>query len=337
MSVNNAPQRRSPTARPAAKPARRKNSQSETSQKSRQRQPLQQLRRRAERLLDTEIAFIGNDDFVGRRDNPDELSDFAAAVEFGREVVDHSPSAGLPSHLGRLCSTPLLTPDQEQELFRRMNFCKYRANALRSRLSRTKPDADKLAEAQEYLRRAERLRNHLIQANTRLVMSIARKFADGRNGFDDLLSQGVASLMHAVEKFDYSRGYRFSTYATCAVRRDLYRLVMGRKKDFQRFTTGSTEYLNGCADDEPDPDEMTESGWDHLSSSINEMLEHLDERERFIVTYRFGLDESGRKSSYSRLGERLGISKERVRQLANRALEKMRQLAPEYRLEGLLS
>lgn len=292
---------------------------------------------RAKRFFDIEIRFIPNDDFVGRRDSRDDLSDFAAAVELSDAPTEQELSVGLPSHLGRLCATPLLTAEQEQELFRRMNFCKYRANALQSRLPRTRPDRAKLAEAEEYLRRGERVRNYLIQANTRLVMSIARNFADGRNGFDDLLSQGIGSLMHAVEKFDFSRGYRFSTYATCAVRRDLYRLVMSRKKDYQRFTTGSDEYISGCADEVDRSDELTESAWDHLTGSINQMLEKLDERERFIVTYRFGLDESGKKSSYSRLGERLGISKERVRQLANRAIEKLREWAPEHRLEGLLS
>jgi len=246
-------------------------------------------------------------------------------------------SSGLPAHLARMCATPLLTPEQEQELFRRMNFNRYRANAIRSRLSRTNPDADKVAEAEECVRRAERLRDYIIQANTRLVMSIARRFADNCNSFDDLLSQGLASLMHSVEKFDFARGYRFSTYATCAVRRDLYRLVMGYNKHQQRFATGSGEYLNGQPDEERDPDEMTEVGWNHLSTSLQDMLTRLDDRERFIVTHRFGLDESGRRASYSRLGERLGISKERVRQLANRALDKLREIVPEYRLEGLVS
>lgn len=336
MSLAKPPTRRSPspstkTARQAARRAKSRRSAGETP-KAKAR-----LLDRVRTMLDHEIAFIGNDSFVGRRDNTDELSELAERVELGVGSADHALTAGLPSHLGRLCATPLLTPEQEQELFRRMNFCKYRVNALRSRLSRTNPDPAKLAEAEDYLERANRVRNYLIEANTRLVMSIARKFADARNGFDDLLSQGIASLMHAVEKFDYSRGYRFSTYATCAVRRDLYRQVMGRKKDLQRFATGSGEFLTGCADEEFDPDEMTESGWNHLNGSLKEMLEQLDDRERFIVTYRFGLDESGQKSSYSRLGERLGISKERVRQLANRALDKLREWAPEYRLEGLLN
>lgn len=249
----------------------------------------------------------------------------------------HRAAAGLPSHLGRLCATPLLSPEEERELFRRMNYCKYRANALRARLSRTSPDPARLAEAEDYLRRAERLRNHLIQANTRLVMSIARRFADNRNSFDDLLSHGVASLMHSVEKFDFDRGFRFSTYATCAVRRDLYRFVMSRKKDSTRYATGAEDVLAGVGSPEAEASTLSESGWNHLNGALGEMLAELDERERFIVSNRFGLSGSGKQASYSRLGQRLGISKERVRQLANRALEKLRDLSAEHRLETLIA
>lgn len=299
--------------------------------------PSAALLKRAARLLGESIEFIPNDSFKGQRDRLEECSELIRSVELGEVESGSALASGLPAHLGRLCSTPLLSPEEEKELFERMNYCKYRAQALIARLSRTRPALIKVRDAENYLHRAERLRNYLIQANTRLVMSIARKFADARNGFDDLLSQGIASLMHAVEKFDFSRGYRFSTYATCAVRRDLYRLVMKQKKSQQRFATGSGELLDGCPEDEADPDELTESSWRHLSAALVQMLERLDERERFIITYRFGLDESGNRSSYSRLGERLGISKERVRQLANRALDKLREHAPEFRLEALVS
>lgn len=295
------------------------------------------LRRRVDALLRTEIDFIPNDSFVGRRAGVDQLSPLAEAVERGEREGVPAPSSGLPAHLGRMCATDLLTPEQERELFQRMNYCKYRANALRSRLSRTKPDAGRVAEIEDCLRRAERLRNHLIQANTRLVMSIARRFADERNAFDDLLSSGLMSLMHAIEKFDYDRGYRFSTYATCAVRRDLCRFVMNRKKQAQRFSTGADELLGSQSEEPSGEEELSESAWRHLSESLQQMIRRLDERERFIVAHRFGLEDEGKRASYSRLGKRLGISKERVRQLANRALEKLQEWAPDYRLEALVN
>ncbi|MGL4514503.1 MAG: sigma-70 family RNA polymerase sigma factor [Lacipirellulaceae bacterium] len=295
------------------------------------------LAKRVQELLATEMTFIANDEFVGRRESSDERSQLAIDVETGDYDGQNRRAAGLPSHLAGLCATPLLSADEERELFRRLNYCKYRANAVRSRLSRSRPDAEKVAEVEKYLARAERLRNHLIQANTRLVMSIARRFADPRNSFDDLLSHGLASLMHSVEKFDYDRGYRFSTYATCAVRRDLYRMVMGRKRDLQRFSTGASELLDGCAGSEAAEDQLTESAYKQLGATVREMMAKLDDRERTILAARFGLEGMGKRASYSRLGERLGISKERVRQLANRAIDKLRDMAPAYQLEGLLA
>ncbi|MEN1679425.1 MAG: sigma-70 family RNA polymerase sigma factor [Planctomycetota bacterium] len=290
---------------------------------------------RLERVMRTEVSFIPNAEFSGLK--PTQIvdsSDLASEVaeNDGGRVPQFTP--GLPAHLARMCATPLLTHEEERELFRWMNYFKFRANALRSRLDR---NPEKLDEAEACIAKGERLRNYLLQANIRLVLSIARKFADARNSFDDLLSQGIASLMHAVEKFDFDRGYRFSTYATCAVRRDLYRLVMSRKKDLQRYTTGSAEQLDSTADEREPLDPNAEAEWKMLSSAVGEMIGQLDDREQFIVRKRYGLEGSVKKVSYSSLGRELGISKERVRQLANRAMEKLRESAVDRRLDALLA
>lgn len=304
---------------------------------------------KAEQLRELSISFIANDSFDGEgltQSSTKRLplltesnEALVAEVEQGTAELAEASTTGLPAHLARMCETPLLTAEQEQELFRRMNLMKYQAAKYQGKLKRiTKATPSHLHEMEERIRRADNLRNYIIKANTRLVMSIARRFADNKNRFDDLLSQGVESLMHAVQKFDYSRGYRFSTYATCAVRRDLYRMVMGTKKDGQRFATGTAEYLDAFSEvDESTPEPVAEVRWNKLTTALTEMLGQLDDRERYIVSHRFGLDESGSKSSYSSLGKNLGISKERVRQLANRALDKLREWAPDHRLETLLS
>ncbi|QDU88654.1 RNA polymerase sigma factor SigA [Pirellulimonas nuda] len=214
-----------------------------------------------------------------------------------------------------------------------MNYCKARAASIQATIDPESPSTADVKKFEDLIRRSERLRNHLIEANTRLVMSIARKFADDRNCFDDLLSHGIASLMHAVEKFDFGRGFRFSTYATCAVRRDLYRMVMGRKKELSRYSTGCDEKLEVAGQME---EGINEQNWQRLSSAMDKMLECLDSRERAILEARYGLDGSTKRPSYSRLGKDLGISKERVRQLANRALDRLREVVGEYRLEALL-
>lgn len=292
-------------------------------------------------LLGLELSLVSNAAFQSRRDMyAAGLPPMLTAIE--EQAASAQPSsATLPPHLARMCATPLLSPEEEQQLFCRMNYLKYRAQKLRSRLSEETSTAADVAEVRDLIARAERIRNHLIEANTRLVMSIARKFADTKNSFDDLLSQGLASLMHAVEKFDFDRGYRFSTYATCAVRRDLYRMVMGSKKNRQRFTTGTGELLDACPQTESDEPRIGEANLRQLETSVQQMLDQLDERERRIVEARFGMANmgarTGAKASYSRLGKELGISKERVRQLANRAFAQLRGLAEELRLETLLA
>lgn len=295
-----------------------------------------QLIERAERLLETEIAFIAN---PGYRDaSVDHQSELALVrrVESGVEAPEKKASPGLPAHLARLCAVSLLSPEEESECFRRMNYCKHRANSLRAKLSRDDPDPESVREIEQLLTRAKRLRDHLIRSNTRLVMSIARKYTTAKVTFDDLLSHGLSSLLHVIEKFDYARGYRFSTYATCAIRRDLYRLVSSSHKDSQRFLTGAETALTEPAV-ESHSDSMTPSQWRRLTGSLDKMLAGLDERERVIISMRFDLEDRGDRYSYSRLGRKLGISKERVRQLANRAIGKLREMADEHKLEALLA
>lgn len=292
-----------------------------------------QLKQRADDLLERRITFIASDRFADESDTPE--SQMVAEVELGQHEAHAEGARGLPPHLQRLCATPLLSMEEEQQLFFRMNYCKYHAAAIQATMHPNRPSKVKVGEAEDYLERADRLRNYLLKANTRLVMSIARKFADARNGFDDLLSTGLTSLVRAVEKFDCDRGYRFSTYATCAVRRDLNRMVMNRRRDSLRFAATPGDVLETVAEDEYNAPEPAIARWRRLSSVLNGMMEELDDREKQIIRARFGFDELGEKPSFSHLGKRLGISKERVRQLANRAMEKLREHDEIAELEAL--
>ncbi len=124
-------------------------------------------------------------------------------------------------------------------MFCRMNYLKYRANLLRVTLNAQRPSEPKLLRIERLLREATRLRNEIVHANVRLVVSIVKQFADERNSFDDLLSEGINCLIKAVDKFDFDRGFRFSTYATRAVRREVFRLVQKQYRERVRFTTGA--------------------------------------------------------------------------------------------------
>ena len=282
----------------------------------------QSLKERAAAIVDRPISFIASERFAEADQQP--IDPLVEDVENGTHALTSAGGQGLPAHLRRMCETPLLSQQQEHDLFFRMNYCKYHAAAIQATLSPSRPARTKVDEAEQYLERADRLRNYLLKANTRLVMSIARKFADVRNSFDDLLSFGITSLVRAVEKFDCDRGYRFSTYATCAVRRDLNRAVMNRRRDSQRFAATPGDVLETVAEEEQEHPGRAVERWRSLNQLLSGMMDILDDRERQIIRARFGFDDDVEKTSFSYLGKRMGISKERVRQLANRAIDKLR-------------
>lgn len=282
---------------------------------------------RAERLLLEELDFIHNSEFEKSATEDAVLacsSRGALPEEVATARKPRRPS-DVPAYFAHLYETPLLTPEQERRAFKRMNYAKFRANAARSGLDPEAVDLDLVREAEFWLRIGMETRDAIVQANLRLVVSIARRFANGRDSFDDLVSEGNVVLMQAVAKFDYGRGFRFSTYATHAIQRTFYRRVAKSQKQSQRFVTGSQEYLSETAED-AEPDDVPAN-----SQIIRTILEHapaeLDDREQAILSARFGLSRGEGVETLQVLADKLGVCKERVRQLQIRAVDKLRSLA----------
>ena len=183
------------------------------------------MQQRARRLLRQEVAFVPNAQF-----GAEIARERAAGPQVTLPGATTAPR-GLPGHLARMCETELLTPDAERQLFRRMNYLKFRANSLRCGLSPDWPDANAVVAVERLLAEAETIREHLIRANLRLAISIVKRFVTPQHSFDELLSDGTCALMQAVEKFDFDRGFRFSTYAYRAITCNLYRTITNRRKE----------------------------------------------------------------------------------------------------------
>ena len=284
---------------------------------------------RARQLLNTEIQFIPNPDF--RRDrtgNPKLVESVLQSLE-----VSAQAPAGLPAHLRRMCEASLLAPECESALFREMNYLKYRANALRSRLVPEQTDIASIEAIDRLLRQASRIRDQIVQSNVRLVMSVVKKFVTPEQSFDDLLSDGVFVLMQAVEKFDYSRGVRFSTYAYRCVARYAWRCVSAARREAVRRLDGESWVLEQA--EESQSSAPNERLWGRLRELAMSLLVHLDRRERLIIRSRYALGSHRRVRTFQDLADRLGISKERVRQLEQRALGKLRALAAERDFHSL--
>lgn len=232
----------------------------------------------------------------------------------------------LPPHLASMCEDMLLSPEQERKLFQRMNYLRFKADRLLSSLTPGTASQWDIERARGLMRAADWHRDCIVRANIRLVISIVKKFVNQQCGFDDLLSDGIMALIRSVDKFDYQLGFRFSTYATQVVRRNSYRFVMERQDERLKVANSISEQGLDVAEDS-DPSTMSEHRWNTLRSHLGELLNQLDKREKFIIRARFSLGGHRKVQTLQCLANRLGISKERVRQLEKRAMDKLQGMA----------
>lgn len=288
-------------------------------------------------MIQSEITFIVHPQF----DDPQageaifaEPLELAAGKNEPANAAMKRAGVDLPAHLGRLCEAKLLTPQQETLLFRRMNFLRHQATKVRSTLSLQRLSRKNLELLDRLLVLADWHRDRIVEANMRLVFSIVKKFVNTDNHFDDLLSDGIVALMRAVEKFDFGRGFRFSTYATQVVRRDAYRQVVQHHQERSKMIAGVDD-LGLDVSDEGRQSAISERRWHELRSRLSVMLGDLDRREKLIIRARFSLGSHRRVHTLQSLADRLGVSKERVRQLERRAMEKLREMAGDARLAEL--
>jgi len=248
------------------------------------------------------------------------------------------PPPGLPVYLRTLYRTPLLTRDQESYLFRKYNFLKYRAQQLKEKLRRARlPRSREIEEVERLLVLANEVKNRIVKANLRLVVNIAKRHVGSSSNFFELISDGNISLMRAVEKFDYSRGFKFSTYASWAIIKNYARTIPQENYRLDRFVTGKDELLDlagetgrgGGSDDAPA--ELDES----VRQSIEQVLHKLTPREREVVERRFGLGEVLGPQTLQEVGQKFGVTKERVRQIETRALTKLRHMIDKDTFEAV--
>jgi len=230
----------------------------------------------------------------------------------------------LPEYLQVLKITPVLNREQELELFRRYNYLKYLASRERHRLKLSKVDAALLAQLEGYLDEAEEIRKMLVEANLRLVVSIAGKHTSDDASFLELVSKGNFALIQAVEEFDYAKGFRFSRRASLNIAKE-YAKVSGRSTELTPRRAASLASIQRDLRDTTADVMAIERTRQNLADVIRD---ELDEREQYVILHHFGLTGSSiRKNTKTlkQIGEELGLTKERIRQIELTALQKLRQ------------
>lgn len=286
-----------------------------------------------------------------------------AAADDSGDLEDLPLSDPVRMYLREIGKIPLLTPEEEVDLAKRV-------------------------EAEE-----ERAKAKLVEANLRLVVSIAKKYIGRGMLFLDLIQEGNLGLIRAVEKFDYRKGYKFSTYATWWIRQAITRAIADQARTIRipvhmvetinklirvsrqlvqklgrepradeiaremEITSQKVEEIQKIAQepvsletpigeeedsqlgdfledkDLPSPEDAASRQL--LREQLEEMLDDLTDREREVLHLRFGL-EDGHAYTLEEVGKRFGVTRERIRQIEAKALRKLRHPSRSRKLRDFL-
>ena len=296
-------------------------------------------------------------------------------VESDLNGISADDTVGL--YLKEMSRVPLLELDEETRLAKSVE----KAREARKILSNDGCDPEQRKKLKAQIEEGLIAREHLIKANTRLVVSIAKKYIGRGVPFLDLIQEGNLGLMKTVEKFDYTRGYRFSTYATWWIRQTITRAIadLGRTirvpvhmSDRIRRLYNISRELEQQYGRKPTPEEIAEEldiephkirwmlkvSWRPMSlerpidddedselgsfieddkmptpiqsvyqrllgEKVERMLSTLSPREARILRLRFGLVD-GQSYTLEEVGQKFGLTRERIRQIEGKALRRLR-------------
>jgi RNA polymerase primary sigma factor len=282
--------------------------------------------------FEARITFVGNPDFDDPAATAEILGPMPGPVGRGAGPGKAPARKVLPLSDADFQDSRFLTREQEVHLFRKMNFLKYQAAQLREATDPSRARSADVDRVEKLLREAGAIRNQIIRSYIGLVMFTVKKCAGACQDFSDLVSECNLALIRASERFDFARGNRFSTYATWVIKNEFTRRIPRDRRRRARFATGREGQLVALTDHR-DGGRATAINQEQSRSMIQKMLGQLNGREQTIIVRRFGL--AGEKRTLVQVGLELGVSKERIRQLECRALDKLRALAAVQRLNPM--
>jgi RNA polymerase sigma factor (sigma-70 family) len=240
------------------------------------------------------------------------------------EAAASEAPCDVPPYLASLYEIPVLTREQETHLFRKLNYLKYKANLLRQSPGTLDPAAAAGDELGGLLGEIVATRQQIVCANLRLVVWVVKRHVRRAEDFFELISDGNLALIQAVEHFDFALGNRFSTYATRVINNSFTHSIPEGQRWQSLHRTDRAELFSVTADARSDPYAL-EAAHSRRAMLLESIMERLDRREREVICCRFALGRTQERMTVEQIGSRLGVSKARVCQLEERAMEKLRK------------
>lgn len=222
----------------------------------------------------------------------------------------------------------ILTGAEEKVLFHQFNYARYRIWKIQQEVWASAgklPTADQAEEVLRWYRIADQIREQIAETNLALVLAMAKRTRMSEVDFADLVSEGNMALLRAVDKFDAGRGYKFSTYACRAILKAFSRQGMKLSKYRQRFPTDFDPKLERSNFLETRRTTFEKDAAEEVKRIVLENRADLTDVERTVIEHRFGLeaDDHERPMTLEQVGQIIGVTKERVRQIQNKAMEKI--------------
>ncbi len=234
-----------------------------------------------------------------------------------------------PSTSGSTIRPPkslVLTAAQERVIFAQLNYARFRVARTQRKAAREGMTIESARDMLRWHSIAEKIRKQIAETNLALVLAMAKRVRSADLDFGDLISEGNMALLRSVDKFDFGRGFKFSTYGCRAILKAYSRLGIKTQKHRQFFPVEFDPELER-ADHSNDTRAAREN--DDIREVKNLFQSDragLSDIERTVIFHRYGLDRpvDASQLTLEQVGLILGVTKERVRQIQNKALEKIR-------------
>ncbi len=289
------------------------------------------LRRRVEALLAEEFDFMDSEQFQ-RKGIEKEL--FGEDIPMLPLVDWYQPTRDDAFDKTENVSAPtLMKPPEERLMFARFNYAKLKIGRVQRRIKKKGLKNLERKDGQELVvwnDRFEHLREYLVRTNLALVLAMAKRTRLGDVDFAEVVSEGNMALIRAVDKFNVDKGFKFSTYACRAILKAFSRTAMKHSRHRQRFPVEFEPDLEKSNWLETKRGDVRDDCVVELKTIVDRNMADLTDVEQTVLKRRFNWEQdTNNPLTLEQVGKIIGVTKERVRQIQNKALAKIRKLMEE--------
>ena len=286
------------------------------------------MRQKVEEILKESYAFMDTPLFA-RKEIEEELYNFdkepqlpmTAWYQPTRDEVIDQAIQGAPQ---------LMTAAEERMMFLRFNYSKLRLCKLQKLIKKSGLTRKRAEAVIEWHRRFEHFREYLVRTNLALVLAMAKRTRLGDVDFAEIVSEGNMALIRAVDKFNVERGFKFSTYACRAILKAFSRTALKSSRHKTHFPVEFEPDMEKSDWQDRRRDAVEEDCIDELKAIVERNLADLSQVEETVIRRRFNWQqEEEHPLTLEEVGQIIGVTKERVRQIQNKALSKIRSVMEE--------